>query len=53
MSPMLLLLLASTASTARAHVALTFPPARKYQLDFLDTFRYIVQNHVRSWFTNK
>ena len=27
------------ANFASAHVALTFPPARKYDLDFLDTTR--------------
>ncbi len=27
------------ASTVHAHVSLTYPPARKYQLDFLDTVR--------------
>ena len=26
-------------SEVRGHVALTFPPARSYDLDFLDTFR--------------
>ena len=25
-----------------AHVALTFPPARKYDLDFLDTARLVI-----------
>ena len=28
-----------TLAVASAHVSLTFPPARKYDLDFLDTFR--------------
>ena len=32
------LILCSLASVS-AHVALTFPPARKYDFDFLDTFR--------------
>lgn len=27
------------ANDASSHVSLTFPPARKYELDFLDTFR--------------
>lgn len=36
----LLLMLATTSwKTARAHVALTFPPARQYDLDFLDNAR--------------
>jgi hypothetical protein len=33
------LLALGACALARAHVALTFPPARKYDLDFLDTFR--------------
>lgn len=33
------LLLAAVAPPAAAHVALTFPPARKYDLDFLDNSR--------------
>ena len=42
--PMLLLLLLLSASSwppAESHVSLTFPPARKYQLDFLDTLRWV------------
>ena len=31
--------LAAVLGSAYSHVALTFPPARKYDLDFLDTFR--------------
>ena len=31
--------LANVILDASAHVSLTFPPARKYDLDFLDTFR--------------
>ena len=31
--------LLTAIATVSAHVALTFPPARKYDLDFLDTFR--------------
>lgn len=31
--------LAFFAQTAMGHVALTFPPARKYDLDFLDNAR--------------
>lgn len=34
-----LLLLCSAMSSINAHVALTFPPARKYDLDFLDNSR--------------
>jgi len=37
MSSLALLLL--SASSAYAHVSLTFPPARSYALDFLDTVR--------------
>lgn len=34
-----LLLLCSAVANINAHVALTFPPARKYDLDFLDNSR--------------
>lgn len=34
-----LLLLLSAVYTTFAHVALTFPPARSYDLDFLDNSR--------------
>ena len=34
-----LLLLATTLAPSRAHVALTYPPARKYDHDFLDNVR--------------
>lgn len=34
-----LLVLSSVAYFACGHVALTFPPARKYDLDFLDNSR--------------
>lgn len=36
---LLLLTLSSAALLATAHVALTFPPARMYDLDFLDNSR--------------
>ena len=36
--PVAALILCGLASVS-AHVALTFPPARKYDFDFLDTFR--------------
>ena len=35
----LLVLFSFVLCLASAHVALTYPPARKYDLDFLDTFR--------------
>lgn len=35
----LLLLSAAAVTLVTGHVSLTFPPARKYDLDFLDTFR--------------
>lgn len=35
----LLLLLTTVVYTIKAHVALTFPPARSYDLDFLDNSR--------------
>ena len=40
---LLLVAVASFILPAEGHVALTFPPAREYDLDFLDTLRSVEQ----------
>ena len=44
---LLLVAVASFILPAEGHVALTFPPAREYDLDFLDTLRSVEQVFIK------